>query len=482
MQKRWLLPYVVASVAGAGALLANSALHALWPEWRWHHEPLHSAVEAVGGLVAIATATVLLQTRHEVAPDKYRMLAAGFLGMGILEEFHAIASPGNTFVLFRNLASLVGSMGFVMVWRSSAETDSSLQRRQVWMVATGALLVGAWFLIFPDHIPEMVRNGEFTALAVAPQTVACILFLAAGIRLLEEYRRSGRLEEALFSSLALLYGLAEFVFIYSIPWDNRWWFWHALRLMACLLALTYIGRKYFKVTIDLQTALQQTLRAKETLGQSEARLRQMFDDRERMAQDLHDSTIQSLFALGLSLERCQRLVAASHHEVATQLERASRGLQAVIRDLRGYILGLGPPISSERTLETALCSLVNDMNNASDRHFRLDLDSAALVCLTADQVQHLLPIAREAMSNSLRHSGAHTGTLSLQLHDGWVRLIVEDDGVGFDATTLQRQGHGLTNMETRIKRLGGRLEVVSGAGQGTRIVCDLPQERHDVKI
>ena len=86
------------------------------------------------------------------------------------------------------------------------------------------------------------------------------------------------------------------------------------------------------------------------------------------------------------------------------------------------------------------------------------------------------------MSNSLRHSGAHAGTLSLQLHDGWIHLIVEDNGVGFDAATLQRQGHGLTNMETRIKKLGGRLEVVSGAGQGTRIVCHLPQEQHDAKV
>ena len=107
MRKGSLLPYVVASVTGAGALLANSALHALWPEWRWHHEPLHSAIEAVGGLVAIATATVLLQIRDEGAADKYRMLAAGFLDMGILEEFHAITPPGNGFVLFREQIQIV---------------------------------------------------------------------------------------------------------------------------------------------------------------------------------------------------------------------------------------------------------------------------------------------------------------------------------------------------------------------------------------
>jgi two-component system, NarL family, sensor histidine kinase DevS len=474
--------YVGATICGAGALLANAALHTLWPEWRWHNEPLHSAVEAVGGLVAIAMATVLLQTRDEFVAFKYRMLATGFLGMGIFEEFHAIAPPGDGFVLFRNVASLVGSLGFVMAWRSSVQTRASNQHLYLWIVGTGAMVLGMWFLMFPHHTPEMVRNGEFTSVAVVPQIVACILFLVAGAHLSVEYRHSGRSEDALFASLAILYGLAEFVFIYSIPWDNRWWFWHALRLMACLLALTYIGRRYLQITSDLQTALEETLRAKETLGQSEARLRQLFDERERMAQDLHDSTIQSLFALGLSLERCQRLVAASHQEVAAQLDRTVTGLRTIIRDLRGYLFGSEVPVSDERALEVALTSLVNDMNNASHRHFRLEVSAAAINRLTANQVQHLLPIAREALSNSLRHSGAHSGGLSLQLHQGWVRLIVEDDGVGFDVATLKRRGHGLTNMEARITKMGGRLEVVSGTGQGTRIVCDLPQERNDIKI
>ena len=99
--------------------------------------------------------------------------------------------------------------------------------------------------------------------------------------------------------------------------------------------------------------------------------------------------------------------------------------------------------------------------------------------LTPEQAEQLLPIAREAMSNSLRHSAARTVTLTLDVHDGYVRLTVEDDGVGFDPRTVQGHGQGLNNMQTRVRKLGGRLEVMSGPGHGTRIVCDLLQEESD---
>lgn len=350
------------------------------------------------------------------------------------------------------------------------------------MIATGALIVGTWFLIFPQYIPEMVRNGEFTPTAVAPQSVACLLFLLAAVRFLRDYRRSGQSEDALFASLALLFGLAEFVFMYSIPWDNRWWFWHSLRLIACLLALGFIGNRYFRVTSDLQISLAQNIQAKEMVSQREGQLRQILSERERMAQDLHDSTIQSLFAIGLNLERCQRLVSTAHHEVATQLGTAVAGLKGVIRDLRGYILGLESPISNGRVLEAALTSLVNDVNNSSQVHCLLDISPEAAERLTSEQAAQLLPIAREATSNSLRHADAHTISLSLQLHDGAIRLMVEDDGEGFDAATVHSHGYGLKNMQKRARAVGGRFEVTSDPGHGTRIECLLPQGRDEATI
>jgi signal transduction histidine kinase len=471
--------YLLAAVCSVGALLAGSALHAMWPEWRWEYEPLHSTIEAMGGLVAIAMATVLLHTQDKSTAHKYRVLAAGFLGMGILEEFHAMARPGNAFVLFRNVASLVGGIGFLPVWRSDAFGGAFERRWLPWLIATAALAIGAWCLVFPQSIPEMVRDGQFTPTAVAPQSVASLLFLFAAVHFLWDYRRSSRPEDALFASLALLFGLAEFVFMYSIPWDNRWWYWHSLRLIASLLALGFIGYRYVHMTSDLQLSLAQNIRDKHTLTQSEGRLRHILTERERMAQDLHDSTIQSLFAIGLSLERCQRLVSATHTDVAAQLSTAVASLRAVIRDLRGYILGLESPISDGRAFEAALASMVQDMNNSSQVHCLLHLNPDAAERLTPEQAAQLLAIATEATSNSLRHASAQTISLTLQLHDGAIRLIVEDDGAGFDAATDHRQGHGLTNMQKRARSLGGRFDLKSAPGRGTRIECHLAQGRDE---
>lgn len=474
--------YCVAGVCVAVAFVGGSALHAMWPDWRWQHEPLHSMIEAVGGLGAIAMGMVLLHTHDKSIAGQYRVLAAGFLGMGILEEFHAAARPGNGFVLFRNMASIAGSIGLLLAWSRHASADQVGWRSLPWVIAIAAMSVGIWFLVFPQHIPEMMRNGELTPTAVAPQSIACLLFLLAAARFLWDFRRSKRSEDALFASLALLYGIAEFVFMHSIPWDDRWWFWHALRLIACLLALAYIGRSYIHITHDLQTSLVENIHAKETLSQSEGHIRRILNERERMAQDLHDSTIQSLFAINLNLERCQRLVSTTHHDVGTQLGRAVVGLTAVIRDLRRYILGLESPISSGSTFEMALTSLVSDLNHSSELHFRLHVSREAADRLTSQQASQLLPIAREAMTNCLRHADAHAISLTLHLYDGRVRLIVEDDGVGFDASKASSHGHGLKNMETRARALGGRLEVMSGSGHGTRIICDLTQECDEATV
>ena len=122
-----VLHLVLAAVV-IGALLAGLAVQAAWPERRWMNMQLHSAMEALGGLAAIVMAFVLLQRRQEPGGDTSSRLALGFLGMGLLEEFHTVAPLGNGTVLLRSVASLVGGIGFALDWM-----PESRRSRWTWM-------------------------------------------------------------------------------------------------------------------------------------------------------------------------------------------------------------------------------------------------------------------------------------------------------------------------------------------------------------
>ncbi|MGH7256263.1 MAG: MASE3 domain-containing protein, partial [Nitrospirales bacterium] len=249
----------------AGAIAASVAVRLVWLDERWLYEPLHSAMEALGGLAAIVMAFVLLQRKHEPGGGKFALLAMGFLGMGLLEEFHAIAPLGNGFVLLRSLASLVGGIGFALVWLPEAEKAG--ERAWVrWMpgaIAAGSFAVGLGALAFPESMPQMMRNGEFTATAIAPKSLACMLFIAGAIRFLRDFQRSARSEDYLFACLGLLFGAAELMFTYSAIWDSGWWYWHGLRLLTYFLVLGYVSRGYLRLVSELTGALTQARRAEE---------------------------------------------------------------------------------------------------------------------------------------------------------------------------------------------------------------------------
>ena len=127
MKAKPVVLHVVLAAVVIGALLAGLAVQAAWPERRWMNIQLHSAMEALGGLAAIVMAFVLLQRREEPGGDTFSRLALGFLGMGLLEEFHTVSPLGNGTVLLRSVASLVGGIGFALVWLPDANQKLTWQ-------------------------------------------------------------------------------------------------------------------------------------------------------------------------------------------------------------------------------------------------------------------------------------------------------------------------------------------------------------------
>jgi signal transduction histidine kinase len=157
----------------------------------------------------------------------------------------------------------------------------------------------------------------------------------------------------------------------------------------------------------------------------------VLEDRERIAKDLHDGAIQSLFAVGMGLQGAALL--AGGEELRTRLQDAVEELDLVIRDLRNYIFGLRPGILADRQLDQALQGLVEEFGQRTGVLTIAEIDpqvAAELAARATDVVQ----LAREALSNVSRHAQAATCRVSLYHQGDSAVLEIDDDGRGFDPT------------------------------------------------
>src|ERR1700716_2792532 len=196
----------------------------------------------------------------------------------------------------------------------------------------------------------------------------------------------------------------------------------------------------------------------------------VLDDRERIARELHDGVIQSLFAVGMGLQAVAQR--SGDREVERRVESAVREIDRAIRDLRNYIFGLRPGLLADRQLRQALDDLIADFTEKSGVTTVPDIDeglAAELAPRSADLVQ----LTREALSNAGRHAKAATCRVSLFRENGQGVLQIEDDGQGFD-TLAPHTGQGVRNLRERVTAMGGKLAIESVTGDGTTIRIALP--------
>jgi signal transduction histidine kinase len=205
--------------------------------------------------------------------------------------------------------------------------------------------------------------------------------------------------------------------------------------------------------------------------QEELKRLAVLEDRERIAKELHDGVVQSLFAVGMSLQATEAM--APSDAVRSRLEAAVEDVDRVIRDLRNYIFGLGPGGRADVELERALEGLVEEFRRGSDVAIRLEIDPEAASIL-AGKAPDLVQVVRESVSNAVRHAGAQTLSVVLARRGTEAVLEIEDDGKGFDLEEARGKGHGLTNLGARAEALGGRLEIDSTPGDGTLVRVLMP--------
>jgi signal transduction histidine kinase len=231
--------------------------------------------------------------------------------------------------------------------------------------------------------------------------------------------------------------------------------------------------------------LQVTL---DELERTEAQRKQLLDrtvqgaeeERTRLAAELHDGPIQRLTAVGYQLEEAQLLLEADDGPQARELVAGVRKeLYGEITGLRRIMAALRPPVLDERGLTLAL----RDLLEAFERRTGIDcvLQGESRIRVEPEIETVLYRVVQEALTNVSKHAHAGHVWVYLRVDDDRVDMQVHDDGVGFDASSvngLVSDGHfGLAGMRERVEIAGGTHRLLSAPGDGTTIRVRLPRRR-----
>jgi len=203
-------------------------------------------------------------------------------------------------------------------------------------------------------------------------------------------------------------------------------------------------------------------------------------ERDRIARELHDSLAQVLGVIHLQLRALEtRAKDEASHTMAGELSDLAETADEAYRDVREAILGLRETVREDDGLEGSLREYLRKYSRQTGIVAGLTCDGDTRRFLSPRSEVQLLRVVQEALTNTRKHAEAARVSVRINCLDGGTTLTIEDDGVGFDPSTVSRSmdgGFGLASMRERVEQIGGRLDVHTAPNAGTTIVVRLDAE------
>lgn len=249
------------------------------------------------------------------------------------------------------------------------------------------------------------------------------------------------------------------------------------RRLGALTVYRHRGAAPFEpATVDVLTAFATQAGLALVLAEGTAARERLslYEERERIARDLHDVIVQRLYAAGMQLDllarrptrKLARKDAARLGDAIDQLDATIADVRAVVRALRNPDPGAVTPtdLAESARAEVATAGELLGLEPAFDVVGELSRVPVAVA-------DHARAALREALSNVVRHSGAHTVSVELRVQDKGLRLTVTDDGCGIPEGVSRR---GLRHLEDRATQAGGRCQIRSSSRMGTTVRWEVP--------
>lgn len=210
-------------------------------------------------------------------------------------------------------------------------------------------------------------------------------------------------------------------------------------------------------------------RVRAALDVERARMDEREAVRRRAAEDFHDELGHRLARIGLFADILNRRTATAIDDVDVYLGRIAEEARRLADEARDFFRSLGGEHDTLGDLVSRLERFGQELFEKTGVGFRVEEPGAGLeaIELPAETLRNLAAVFKEGMTNALRHAACRHVVLRVELRDGELAIMLEDDGCGFLRTLAA--GHGLRNMERRARKIEGALSIASEPGAGTRI-------------
>jgi signal transduction histidine kinase len=199
----------------------------------------------------------------------------------------------------------------------------------------------------------------------------------------------------------------------------------------------------------------------------------VYEDRDRVARDLHDTVIQRLFGVGLNL---QSLSGRAHDGMSEGLSAAVTEIDRVIERIRSTIYQLGMS-GDDRGIRDNVVTIVRGLSSVVGFDVAVSFEGPVDTAISEPVTEHLFATVRESVTNVGRHAHATQASLTLAVENRQCTLTVLDNGVGTDESKIRPDGLGLNNLRHRAEKLGGTLRLETAEGGGTLLTWRVPLGR-----
>ena len=495
----------------ASSVLLGFFLSGYFSDSRWIHYPLHSMMESVGSISAIIISLVMLSMiKNNHLPRHYVIAACALIEMGILDGFHAVLHAGISFVWLHSLATMAGGITFSAIWLTDSRFTVTRQRRLIVTVTGMSLITGIFSVLFPQYLPQMVSNGEFSLLAKVFNFSGGLGFLIGSSYFIyhqlknRTFQATHKNQDIVFANHSFLFGIAGLLFESSTIWDAGWWWWHTLRLAAYLVVLIY----FFTLFKEQEDLLRNS---EEQLSFANIHLEQRVSERTKELEKANQAKSEFLSRMSHELRTPMNAILGF-----SQLLEMDEALQAEQKESVTEILHAG-----EHLLE--LINEVLDLAKIEEGKLTVNIEAINLSRLVSDTVSNMEPVARQNniqlvnnISNKIKHTvqadklrlkqvlinllsnaikyNNYNGKVFIDIYttdNNIVRISIQDTGPGiqreqqkklfipferldYKNSAVEGTGIGLSLSKKLMSLMDGTIGVESIPGQGSTFYIEFP--------